>query len=421
MSSLLDKLFYYSPDYVFTDAMFDEMWNHDKNRFIAILFYLRRHRREPLTKYISGRGERKIFYQAIIWMSHHKIESLQTIIPYIPDCGYWKDLLVLMGTPAEATVVSLFATQLHRDYSSYTSPIPGLVSLASKWTPNEGSSSDKAHGTFGKIARAMQLTRKALRTLVLVPLRKYIGVTEQAITEKKWESIRYPLVPKLCLNMNAATFAKHDPDRFENYNNSVTQTKHQALPVLTESILYNKGNPVITTANNKSMIIGVDISGSMAGLPLALGASLCYESGVDYWIPFDFEHGRTQDMLELRKITGTSVMERVDEILSATGTGYSLDDCLHISTTMNKNHIVIITNMAMDESEFPMVPHEAHVTYWCINQKIPSIISRNNITVIEGYDINIYTELCKGVIVTSDLYKNIILQTLQHAHVVPVI
>lgn len=405
--------------------MFDEIWNHDKNRFIAVLFYLRRHRREPMTKYISGRGERKIFYQAIIWMSHHKLESLRLIIPYIPDCGYWKDLLVLMGTPAESTVVSLFATQLHKDYSSYTSPIPGLVSLASKWTPNEGSSSDKAHGTFGKIAREMRLTRKALRTIVLVPLRKYIGVTEQVISEKKWDSIKYPLVPKLCLSMNASIFAKNDNERFENYNNSITQNR-QPLPVLVESILYNRGTPMNIITDNKSLLIAVDISGSMAGIPLALGASMCHESGVDCWVPFDFDDSsnssnQDRDIVKPREIARNMGTTCVDDIITATGHGASLDDCLRIALERNKQHIIIVTNMALDESEFPLPTSGLHVTHWCINQKIPTIISKNNITVIEGYDINIYTELCRGVIITSDHYKNIVLQTLQHAHVVPII
>jgi hypothetical protein len=135
---------------------------------------------------IVGRGERKIFHQVIIWMSHHKLPELIRILPHIPNYGYWKDLLVLMGTPAETDVVKLFGDQLIRDYISYHSHIPGLISMAAKWTPNERSSSDIRHNTYGKIARHMKVSRKILRKQYLVPLRQYLPVTEQMVSAKQW-------------------------------------------------------------------------------------------------------------------------------------------------------------------------------------------------------------------------------------------
>lgn len=200
------------------------------------IFYLRKHRKgtpielkqEPKIPeiHITGRGERKIFQKAIVWMSNSssvtdvnndKLKVLLKILPYIPDCGYWKDLLVLMGTPAEPAVIKLFGDQLIKDHISYHNTVPGLISMATKWAPNEGSSSDMRHNTYGKIAGYMGVTRKILRKEYLVPLRRYLPVTEQIVSNKQWSLVNYNMVPRLGLKLHKNTFLKYDADRFNNF------------------------------------------------------------------------------------------------------------------------------------------------------------------------------------------------------------
>lgn len=267
MSELLCNLFYYSSknndmiskihdlniDYPdeFTDDMFEEMWTHDKNQFIIILFYLRSHRKQ--SNKIVGPGNKTIFYHALLWMSYTKLSELLIIIPYIPDCGYWKDLLILMGTPAEIHVIRFFGTQLMRDYESYNKTVSGFISLAAKWTPNEGSSSDKKYNTNRKIATFLNVSRKILRTQYLVPLRKYLSITEQLITDKNWSAINYQTVPKLSLKTHSEIFLKNDNTRFTSYINTSHSdyiTNLYLPPSL--STIYNK--PIINLpVSNKSI------------------------------------------------------------------------------------------------------------------------------------------------------------------------
>jgi hypothetical protein len=557
--------------------MFEEMWNFDKNQFILILFYLRRHRNYSnqkiktsdtsnhnnstvsnnceKSKFIRGRGERKIFYQALIWMSFHHLLELELIIPYIPDCGYWKDLLILMGTPAENAIIKLFGTQLLKDYESFNQPIPGFISLAAKWTPNEKSSSDIKYGTNGKIAKFIGVSRKIFRIKYLVPLRKYLLVTEQLITDKKWNIINYNYVPRLSLKLHSNSFHKNDNTRFiEHLNKSHTDyikqlilpssyltfnqdnlslhdqstvqdnptlhdtlyisnltiqsnpTIQDILPFQNQSTLQN--NPTLQDISNISnltiqnsptiqnispfktglkfqetstipnfnllqtntaksnmlsipnlqdilnnqnnlkirdnIIFAIDISGAMTGFPITLAACLCCDSNIPYWIPFRFdnESGSSGSSESITKnlnytpilISGDLYSEKIGSIINTKESGYNMEICLKIANDMNKSHIIFISNTLLDESELPQNLYEIseienftsnhkpiHITFWSITMNHPIIIDKQYMTIIEGYDINIYNELQQGHILTRDIYKDIIINILREENIAPMI
>ena len=132
------------------DKILDDMWNYDKNELIIIMFYVRSHKKKIVDKnYIRGLGNKKVFYQFIKWMSYNKIDELNKILLFIPNYGCWKDLLFLLGTPIEPEIINIFSNQLKLDYDSYTTN--GLISMVSKWVPNENSSFDKKYKIFHKI------------------------------------------------------------------------------------------------------------------------------------------------------------------------------------------------------------------------------------------------------------------------------
>jgi len=523
--------------------MFEEMWNYDWEEFIYTIFYLRKHRRNPRREKgcqteIVGRGERKIFHQVIIWMSHHKLSVLIRILPHIPNYGYWKDLLVLMGTPAESDVVKLFGDQLIRDYISYHSPIPGLISMAAKWTPNEGSSSDIRHNTYGKIARHMKVSRKILRKQYLVPLRQYLPVTEQMVSTKQWSLINYNMVPQLCLKLHAKSFYRNDYSRFADYINvsHIDYVKKLILPPYVEATLMknslkrnppepditfksnldqtticsnhdeiqNPNNPVIegvqfnhytgcmvpsyeettkinsipktgdTTINQKvrvnRTIKAIDVSGSMSGFPMALAGCMCVENNDNQWIPFRFDGNNDRKVFD---ITGDTCADRINSIMSATEKdipGCDLLTCIELARSIDrgkcidqpatnyvqrtsdyviaglpsdyvvttaspaergnskadslnpgftgKTHLIVITNTLVDESEFPKHENDneipLHITYWVVTMNPVNIIDREGMTVIEGYDINVYNALVNqrsmdGCILDRNSYNNIIM------------
>lgn len=431
MAQLLCDLFYYSSESVYTDSMFEEMWNHDKNQFLAIAFYLRRHRRynksqQIPSRRIIGRGEREIFYQIVIWMSRNKLHELTRIIPYIPDCGYWKDLLVLMGTPAENVVIELFSTQLLRDYHSFNQDIPGLISLAAKWTPNESSSSDRKHKTFSKISKAINVSKKILRTKFLVPLRKYLGVTEQIIGDHKWQSINYDVIPQLSLKLHTKTFEIKDGIRFNGYLNRthVDHIKKLLLPGSVNCIINNEKFALDGITRNDSVIFAIDVSGSMAGFPITTAACLYGENGADHWIPLSFDN--LLPSVETDEIvigtTGTTFSEKIQPILRYKGRVYDLESTIRASELLRKTHMIILSNVLLDKSEYPVSrSSNIHLTYWAINNRPPVIYDYPQLSIIEGYDINIYLELQKGTVLLRTRYKDLVIQTIQEESMVPLI
>lgn len=396
MAHLLCDLFYYNPETIYTDDMFNDMWNYNKREFISILFYLRRHKTDNIM--VKGRGERKIFHQVIIWMANNKLQELVQIIPYIPDCGCWKDLLFLMGTPAEPIVIQLFGNQLIKDYYSYNMNVPGLISLASKWTPNENSSFDRKYNAFGKIAAFMKISKKRLRKDFLVPLRKYLGVTEQLITEKKWNNINYDMVPKLSLKLHSKTFKINDNIRFNQYLNSIH----------CDSKSDNKLEPF---TNSQNTIFGIDVSGSMSGDPIILANKIFTSSGIHEWIPYRFND-------DLMESNNHDLVPITNNIIGYQGNNYNLDECLQIANKMKKNHLIVITNLMIDISEFPKLDGNIHITYWVINYKPPTITNYQYITIIDGYDINVYNNINSCVPLSRENYKDSILKRIQEFSII---
>jgi len=447
MSQLLCDLFYYSPNTIYTDDMFDQMWNYNKNEFVLILFYLRMHRNNIINNVIgesfciSGYGERKIFHQAIRWMSLHKLRDLNIILPYIPDCGYWKDLLVLMGTPAEHSVVQLFSIQLLKDYQSYNQSPPGPISLASKWTPNEGSSSDKHHDTFGKIAKCMGISRRTLRTKYLVPLRKYLNVTEQLVSRHNWTSINYNNVPRYSLKLHSKSFIKHDSSRFNHY---ISNNKPLQSPLLPSSVKLfmssntsillsssQSSNPIIITAPRNiylkihnsvytpSSIFAIDVSGSMTGLPITLASCLCCEYNSQHWIPYHFDNKSSSDNLPVL-IDDINFHDKINSIINYNNPGFDINTCVTTAISLGFKHIIFFSNFLIDISELP-IHDNIHITYWAFKNTRPTIIESITSTIIEGYDINIYYSLQHGSIITKNSYKEKLLNKLRKENIVTIL
>lgn len=487
-TQLLCELFYYSQDKIYTESMFERMWLCDRNEFIHITFYLRGHKYHQVydgvtVRKIIGRGERKIFHQIIRWMSYNKLEFLLPLLPHIPDHGYWKDLLVLMGTPAETHVIELFAYQLVRDHTSFHSQIPGLISMAAKWTPNEGSSFDSKYSTYGKIAGKMKVSRKKLRTEYLVPLRRYLLVTEQIVSDKKWSSINYNMVPHLSLQRHGKTFNLHDHHRYTDHINKshIDYAKRLPLPSSVESELsvihpsqsaslqpdlnlivipdtsciestpthFTKLNPEKLVLSQNSVVRAIDVSGSMSGLPITLAACMCDNGGDSLWIPFRFSDNVETNNLSItsqrtlnpppsnvgiRKIMSMNSGERIQTIKSVCEEqveGYDLDSCINMAKELGVQHLIIITNTLLDQSEIPCIRNntpednkldtdDLHVTYWSINMNPVVVEDYNKFTVIEGYDINVYEELLAGRLLTRDRYKQIIMEVVRNVNILPI-
>ena len=406
MDPRLYKLFTSDNTIKFTHEDFETMWNIDKNQFCTILFYLRSHRSKIHVSEsgdlfeLTGPGYRQTWYQALIWMSLCRLRELLILLPYIPDYGYWKDLLVLIGTPAEHAVIALFASQLIKDYISYTKS--GKISMAAKWVPNENSSNDKLHRTFGKIAQKLGISKKTLRKQYIVPLRIYLGVTEQLTSAKLWHKVDYNNVPKLSLLYHNKEFLNRDTIRYNMFLN------HIHTPYDDTYYVPNKTNDIIMC--NKTLIV-IDISPSMLGLPLLVGQRLAENIP---WIPYRLEKESVVN-IDVPILTTIPDIEREDT------PAYNLVDSVMIAKEHGIEHLIIISNLLLDDAEYVVERDKMHITYWAVSKNRLTIQSYPKYTLIDGYDVNIFNMIKDGSIVTKEEYINKIYGLIKEDHHLPLI
>lgn len=434
MAELLTELFYYEKGITKYDAdIFDKIWNYDHKKLIYVIFYLRKNRKYGESEEIefNGRGQKRIFWDFLIWMSNNKLTYLIKILPHVPDYGYWKDLLVLMDTPAESLVIKLFADQLIKDYTSYRSIPQGLISLASKWTPNERSSYDIKYRTFGKIARSMGITNKTLRKEYLVPLRKYLNITEQLITDKQWKDIDYNRVPRLCMEKFRNVFLLNDHERFTNFEKNKPKYlgKNIRLPK-SVNLAISKKSPISnisyeTFIKQENTLIAIDISKSMVNLESMLAISLCSEmAGVQSWLPYNIYGGDGNKIISYnlnkknylhRYVDIKNVIDKIhhgDDIC-----GMNIEECVRCAYSMGKRNLIILSNMSVDISEISKFSgNDLNLTYWCISDENvvieESSDGKNTTCIIEGYNGEIYEKIVECRQVTKKSYMKIILKEL---------
>lgn len=373
---LLKKLFYYESGDIYTDEDWNRLWEIDHNSLLNIVFFLRSHRK---FNGIIGKGDRKIFHNFIRWMSFHKKRHLLYILPYIPDCGYWKDLYKLLGTPVESEILDFISTQLLKDYMAYNRDPPQMISLCAKWVPNENSSIDKEFNFYSKLCNHLNKTKRELRKDILVPLRRYLNVTEQLITAREWDNINYEFLSERSLRLHKLVFEKHDPYRFREFMNR---------RVLSDRLSISKGHN-----SNEDLIIAVDVTGSMKGKISEISRRLVK----NIYIPFDIYAEKRTD-LKYQHVSNFN-----EEIH-----GYNIENCIELAHLSGKRLLLFISNINIDISE--IANEDIHIIYWHIKDNYISIVDRKKLTIISGFDEITYRNIAEGNFINSDIYYQLVTQ-----------
>ena len=175
----------------------------------------------------GGKGEKKIFYESLVWFYGKSPATVLHNLRHIPFYGTWKDLLALVELAPElkAPVAQLFATQLQEDLRALSvigfnpsSDDKPTISLCAKWAPSEGHHHDEKTKLSKEIANLLYPNNptalKLYRKDCLVPLRKQLNIIERFLCAKDWHHVPYACVPSRCMNINKKTFTKYDKDRF---------------------------------------------------------------------------------------------------------------------------------------------------------------------------------------------------------------
>ena len=187
-----------------------------EDRVLAMkwLFYLRDVR--------GGLGERRSFRIIIRYLAVTMPEMIRNLVDLMAEYGRFDDMLCLLDTPVEESVLAVLEEQLEADLENMEQG--KSVSLCAKWLPGGNTSSGETRRLASKLQQGMGLTAREYRKL-LVSLRAYLKVTEVYMSDGRWEEIDYTKVSSKANVLYRRAFMLHDQDRRKDYLEQVQNNK----------------------------------------------------------------------------------------------------------------------------------------------------------------------------------------------------
>lgn len=346
------------------ENMFSQAFAEDRLLAMKLLFYARDIR--------SGLGERRV---ARILYKHLALlhpEVIKKNLSLISHYGRWDDLLVLLDTPLAQSVIDIVKHQLEEDLESET------PSLLAKWLPSINTSSEETRRYARMIHNGLGWNAKRYRQ-TLSELRRKIDVLEVKMSGNAWTDIHYSHVPSNAMNNYSRAFAKHDEERFLEYINAVKEGRETINATvlypynITEKILYGNMKesqnvfeqqwnhlPDFVAGSERNILVMADVSGSMAGRPMAtsIGLALYFAERSNGMFAGHFM--TFSESPSLVKVTGQTLYERVMHALASDwGMNTNFEKALQvILQAAVKNHamqseipetLIVVSDMQFDD------------------------------------------------------------------------
>lgn len=192
--------------------LFDRAYIENPELAMKLLFYIRDIR--------EGLGERELFRTLIRHVAKAWPESARKNVSLIAEYGRFDDLMCLMGTPSQETVVQFIKSQLKQDSQALqerqNGNIGAHISLLAKWLPSINASSPRTRGQARVLCSALEMKESDYRKL-LSGLRANIGLTERYLTKGSAYRINYEAVPAGAMLKYRNAFERRDGGRFSRY------------------------------------------------------------------------------------------------------------------------------------------------------------------------------------------------------------
>jgi len=238
-------------------------YGEQKTLALRALFYARDIR--------GGQGIRSAF-RVIVRDLAEKETLSKEFVYWIAHYGRWDDTFELLGTPNEDTLKLVLSIEL------------GLGNaLLCKWMPREKSSKkDLAK----KLRNLLGLSAKDYRKM----LSSGTSVVESQMCSQEWSEIEYAHVPSQAGLRYKDAFARNDGERYQEYLDGVlaggdkinasTLYPHQLVQKCFEDKYDNTVQamwdnlPDYLGGSEESILPVIDVSGSMAGLPMVVAIGL---------------------------------------------------------------------------------------------------------------------------------------------------
>lgn len=169
----------------------------------------------------GGLGERKVFRVILRWLSVNAPETVRKNLSYIAEYGRFDDLLVLMDTPLEKTMLGLVREQLRRDIHAMNNG--EKVSLLAKWLPSVNTSNADTVKAAKKIARFLEMDDRTYRKM-LSRLRAHIRIIENNLRERDY-TFEYAKQPSKAMFKYRKAFLRNDNERYADFLERVKSGK----------------------------------------------------------------------------------------------------------------------------------------------------------------------------------------------------
>lgn len=413
-----------------------ESWNLNKLDTMKILMNWRDCR--------GGKGDYTGFLVAIAHLYNVEPKWVEINMALLPEYGCWLDVVKLWhlcSLEHKEVVMNFVANKLKTDIDLLKNTKGEGVSLLAKWIPSENALWDR----FSKDRFCIALCKKMfgvdviklehlgkLRKDFVTPLRTHIDIVETKMCKKHWGDIKYAKVPSVAMSNLSSVFMKNDMERFMQYLTDVKAGKQkinasQVYPhdLVKKYINWDEDEEVVeddvveaqwdviakSVPGLQKSIAVVDVSGSMAGLPMQVAIALGILSlGVDnknQLITFS-------DNPKLHEIKEGSLMSKVKQVMTMEW-GYSTNfesvmtlvfDMMVNGASLEKVFVFsdMQFNVAMANSEsthYEIMKNKfaqkdlkmPTVIFWNLNGApcdFPTVCDEKNVVLLSGYSPSLF-------------------------------
>lgn len=303
---------------------FYKAWSENRALAIKMLFYLRDIR--------GGQGCRTLFRIIMVSLANKYPEYVTHNLDNFLFFGRGDDLIYLLDTPVEDSVVSYISTVLEEDVASVKNG--GFCSLLAKWLPSENASSMFTKQAACKLINKLNMKPSQYRK-TLSMLRNKINIVETLMSQNRWEEIDFSTLPSRAAMLYSDAFYKHSPDKYLEYIGKLAsgESKVNAKALLPVDIVHRlmnrlwsitKKDIILNDAMWKALpnyfeeagvdetgICVVDTSGSMYGTPLEVAVSLGMYCADKAKGPYKNHFITFSGSPELQEIKGDTIVDKI--------------------------------------------------------------------------------------------------------------
>jgi hypothetical protein len=360
----------------------------------------------------NGRGERNLGRRLLAWLQKYDEKQLIENMPlFLKKYGRYDDFIYLpRNSKAMYAYLKHLGEQLVADHANMELGKP--VSLAAKWVPSETSAVNKKTALTFRLARSMKIPISELRKKYITPLRTYIGILEQKMCAKDWESVDYKKVPFQAFRRHKKAFERNDREKYEAH--TVVRpciAPHEIVaPYLVGRTLNEDLEASWKTVNkmDKTVVLS-DVSLSTTGITLLISVTL----GLLGERVLTFEPN--PQFVEVEENTLFNKVQKMRIIPSNS----SINICEALKIMMTNNcgeRLVIVSDMPLNQADslYNDATRETmekmfsdagikmpQIVYWNVKQNLLTFNEIFGITVVSGFSPDILQCILNGELPTQ--------------------